>query len=52
MASGSGWKFTEEEIRAKLEELGYNNVPDKALREFSKGMKLSIFDTMILVLVV
>ena len=33
------WQFTEEEIRAKLDELGYNNIPDKALKEFSDGMK-------------
>jgi hypothetical protein len=39
MATSNKWQFSEEEIRAKLEELGYNNIPDKALKEFSNGMK-------------
>ena len=38
--SSNKWQFSEEEIRAKLEELGYNNIPDEALKEFSSGMKL------------
>ena len=37
MATSSKWQFSEEEIRAKLDELGYNNIPDKALKEFSNG---------------
>ncbi|XP_028409721.1 hydrolethalus syndrome protein 1 homolog [Dendronephthya gigantea] len=32
------WKFTKEEIRAKLDELGYNDIPDKALKEFSNDL--------------
>ncbi len=40
MATSTKWQFSEEEIRAKLEELGYNNIPDKALKEFSNGTKL------------
>lgn len=34
----SKWQFSEDEIRAKLEELGYNNVPDSALKEFSDDL--------------
>ena len=40
MATAHKWQFSEEEIRAKLQELGYNNIPDEALKDFSKGMKL------------
>ncbi|CAB4004384.1 Hypothetical predicted protein [Paramuricea clavata] len=38
MATSNKWQFSEEEIRAKLEELGYNNIPDKALKEFSNDL--------------
>ena len=38
MATSNKWQFSEEEIRTKLEELGYNNIPDKALKEFSNDL--------------
>ena len=38
MATSNKWQFSQEEIRAKLEELGYNNIPDKALKEFSSDL--------------
>lgn len=43
--SASKWKFTEEEIGAKLEELGYYNIPDEALKDFSNGMERSMVET-------
>ena len=42
------WQFSEDEIRAKLEELGYNNIPDKALKEFSKGIQVGTKNVKIL----
>lgn len=31
------WNFTEDEIRDKLAELGYSNIPREKLREFADG---------------
>jgi hypothetical protein len=31
------WEFTEDEIRDKLAELGYMNIPREKLREFADG---------------
>ncbi|XP_046848754.1 hydrolethalus syndrome protein 1-like [Xenia sp. Carnegie-2017] len=44
MASSSRkWQFTDDEIREKLKELGYNNIPNEALREFSNDLHELIF---------
>lgn len=32
------YEFSEEEIRRKLEELGYSNIPDNKLKEFQRGL--------------
>ena len=32
------YEFSEEEIRRKLEELGYSNIPDDKLKEFQRGL--------------
>jgi len=46
------WEFSEDEIRDKLAELGYSNIPREKLQEFANGKgfvrlsKLnSLFDT-------
>ena len=33
----NGYDFTEYEIRKKLEELGYSNIPAEKLRQFQSG---------------
>jgi len=31
------WEFTEDEIKDKLAELGYNHIPREKLKEFATG---------------
>ena len=34
------YDYTEEEIRKKLEELGYSNIPTDQLKQFQKGKRI------------
>lgn len=38
-------EFTEEEVKQKLYELGYKDVPKSKLLEFMNGMKFCFVDT-------
>ena len=38
-------EFTEEEVKQKLYELGYKDVPRSKLLEFMNGMKFCLVDT-------
>lgn len=42
------WEFTEDEIRDKLAELGYSNIPREKLKEFANGRLLANFENYIL----
>lgn len=37
----SNWEFSEDEIRDKLAELGYSNIPREKLQEFATGKLFS-----------
>ena len=39
----TGLQFSEEEIKEKLKELGYNDIPPEKLKEFSRGMIKRVF---------